>query len=191
MAMNLFEAWRPALLNAWLMCVPVVSAMACISVRRKDVARRMADMTGYNAREKVTVGAASLVPYAFIAETAFVPFGSGVAALAVGFAVYFLALIGLALTLRVLISTPSSQQFTNGPYQVSRHPLYVCATAVFTSICIVTGSPVLTLTLIPAVWLQHLMILAEERVCGLRYGPRYEDYCRKVPRYFAWPGRRA
>lgn len=80
-------------------------------------------------------------------------FGSGTVSLRspLDSAVYGQALIGLTLTVTVLIWTRSSRQFTNGPYTVSRHPLYVCTTAVFTSIFIVTLSPVLTLIMIPAV----------------------------------------
>jgi protein-S-isoprenylcysteine O-methyltransferase Ste14 len=37
-----------------------------------------------------------------------------------------------------------------------------------------------------AVWLQHFMILAEERVCREKYGAAFEKYLNQVPRYLCF-----
>lgn len=61
--------------------------------------------------------------------------------------------------------------------------MYVSATAVFLGICLVTANGVLSGYWVLLVVLQHFMILAEERICRLRYGEGFERYLQQVPRY--------
>ena len=88
-----------------------------------------------------------------------------------------------ASTLRVIVQTPSDQPFSAGPYCFSRNPLYVAATIVYVGICLATANPVLAGYLAIAVWLQHFMILAEERICREKFGVVFESYMKRVPRY--------
>ncbi len=48
--------------NAWLLAVPFLFPAFFVGIARQDVARRMADMGGYSAREKAFTIAASLAP---------------------------------------------------------------------------------------------------------------------------------
>jgi protein-S-isoprenylcysteine O-methyltransferase Ste14 len=184
--MELSGHFQPALSNAWPMCLPLIGSMAYVAAKRRDVARRMADLDGYSSQEKAIAIAASLAPYPFMVATIFTPLTPIVPLLALAFSLYLPAVVGFLLTLRVFMATPLSEPLTAGPFRLSRNPLYVSATAVFVSICLATASPLLTLWLVPLVLLQHLMIVGEERVCRDRFGATYESYCRSVPRYLAW-----
>jgi len=168
--------------NVWILCVPVVLGMAVCGLK-KGVAKRMSDMTGYNARERFYTIGASVAPYPFMVVAVWTPFTSIKPALYGGMALYLIGLGFFVATLYILAATPLDQPFSAGPYKVSRNPLYVAATILFFSICVVSLNVILFAITVILVVLQHLMILAEERVCRLRYGRTYEEYMKKVPRY--------
>ena len=49
--------------NGWLLCVPLILAGGVVTGLRSDVARRMADTSGYTRRERAIAAVASLLPY--------------------------------------------------------------------------------------------------------------------------------
>jgi protein-S-isoprenylcysteine O-methyltransferase Ste14 len=54
----------------------------------------------------------------------------------------------------------------------------------FLGACISIGSWLAIFLLLIAVVFYHFRILGEERACLNRYGEMYQDYMRRVPRYF-------
>jgi len=181
--MDLTPRFEPGLLNAWLLCVPLLAHGIIIVALRKDVARRMSDMTGYTSRERLVTAAASLAPYPWMALTVWTPFVPGLGWLIPGAAVYAAGLCSLVATVHVFLKTPPDKPFSEGIFKVSRNPLYVSATLMFLGISILTRNAVLLGFLIVNLVLQHFMILAEERVCRQKYGDWYGRYLEKVPRY--------
>lgn len=169
--------------NAWLLTLPLFLLMACMVGWRKDVVKRMSDMTGYTAREKFFTVSASIAPYPFMIATIWAPLISIPLLIYSGLMIYILGIALAVASLKVIIETPPDKPFTAGPYRFSRNPMYVAATAIFLGVCLATANLVLAGYLVIAVWLQHFMILAEERVCKEKYGRSFESYVRKVPRY--------
>jgi protein-S-isoprenylcysteine O-methyltransferase Ste14 len=168
--------------NAWLLCLPFLLA-GFIGILRKDVAKRMSDMTGYTARERFFTIAASLAPYPFMIATAWTPFSSAKPLLCFGLAVYVAGLASFASAISVFIKAPLDEPFTEGVYRISRNPLYVSTTMIFLGICLTTANVILFAYLIVLCVPQHFMILAEERICRGKFGASYEKYTREVPRY--------
>jgi protein-S-isoprenylcysteine O-methyltransferase Ste14 len=150
---------------------------------KKEICKRMSDMTGYGAKEKSFTVAASLTPYPFMLATVWTPFTTALPLLCLGLLLYVIGMVLFASTLRVIIQTPYDQAFNAGPYRLSRNPLYVAATIVLAGICLATANPFLAGYLAIIVWLQHFMILAEERICREKYGNVFESYMKRVPRY--------
>nr|MDA8101316.1 methyltransferase [Nitrospiraceae bacterium] len=160
-----------------------VPIFAAVTLVRRDVARRLGDMTGYTTREKAATVIASLSTYPFMVLTLFTPFSPNTTALIAGAAVYAAGLIGFLLSVLVFSKTPSQRPATGGVYRISRNPMYVSALFVFAGITIMTLDLRLAVALIVIAVLQHGMILAEERMCHGRYGRDYEEYLRRTPRY--------
>ncbi|NKI34089.1 isoprenylcysteine carboxylmethyltransferase family protein [Wenzhouxiangella sp. XN79A] len=82
----------------------------------------------------------------------------------------------------------ASQLVDRGVFAVSRNPMYVGFVAVllgaafdFDALSALTG-PVLL-----ALWLHRFQVLPEERILRERFGPLFEDYCRRVPRWLGLP----
>jgi protein-S-isoprenylcysteine O-methyltransferase Ste14 len=169
--------------NAWLMSVPFLALVACMVGRKRDVVKRMSDMTGYSRSEKLLTVSASLSPYPFTLATIWVPFTSSVLLICLGLLVYVLGMAILAASLNAIIETPLGEPFATGPYLFSRNPIYVGATAVLLGICLATVNLGLFVYVVVATLLQHFMILAEERICRIKFGALFDRYTERVPRY--------
>jgi len=181
--MSLQPAFEPGLLNAWLLCIPLFAQMIYFITIKPDIARRMSDMSGYDTKEKLFTVAASVAPYPFMLATVWTPFTSILPFLCIGLLIYMFGIALFFLTLKVIIETPRGELFSSGPYRISRNPLYVAATAVYLGICIATANIILFLYLALAVFPQHFMIIAEERICKQRYHSSYGKYMEQVCRY--------
>lgn len=169
--------------NAWWMCLPFLLVGMLVSTLRTDVARRMADMTGYTRTERLFTIGASLVPYPFMALCIFTPFTANTFLLVAGGVIYTVGMVIFASTTLIFLNTPSGQPLLTGPYRFSRNPLYVSASLVFLGITLATSHVLLIVLLVFMVFLQHFMILAEERSCMERFGATYREYMQRVPRY--------
>jgi len=169
--------------SAWPLSLFFIVLGIFFVVGKKDIARRMADMTGYTTREKVFTTLASIAPYPFMVATVWIPFTDIRPLLYLGVLLYIIGMVLFMLSIVIIIKTPQNEPFVSGPYRFSRNPMYVAATIIFTSICFATANIVLACYLVIAVILQHFMILAEERICVAKFGPRFEDYLNRVPRY--------
>lgn len=175
--------FEPGIGNAWLLSLPFLILVTGMAGMKKDLVKRMSDMTGYTAREKFFTVCASLAPYLFMIATIWIPLVSTLPMLCLGLLVYFLGTVLCVASLKVIIATSPDEPFTTGPYRFSRNPMYVSATVVFIGICLATASFLLAGYLAIAVLFQHFMILAEERTCRLKYGESFDRYLRRVPRY--------
>jgi protein-S-isoprenylcysteine O-methyltransferase Ste14 len=173
------------LFNAWLLCVPLLIAGVWIAGTRRDVAKRMSDMTGYSAREKLFTVVASLAPYPFMLLTVWTPFTSTTGLLMAGIGLYLTGMGFFVSTIRAFSAAPPHQVILRGPYRLSRNPLYVSNALVFLGLCLVTANPVLLALLVALLIPQHFMILAEERACVRQYEASYLHYAKTIPRYLA------
>ena len=169
--------------NAWLLSLPFFALGVWFMGLKRDIAKRMSDMTGYSVREKLFTVEASIAPYPFMLATVWIPFTAMPSLVCIGISFYIIGMALFAVSLKVIIQTPHDEPFSSGPYRFSRNPLYVAATIVFMGICLSTANIALSVYLVITVLPQHFMILAEERICKEKYGAAFENYLKTVPRY--------
>ena len=75
---------------------------------------------------------------------------------------------------------------TDGPYSICRHPLYVGSLLLGVSAGLFLESPLfLVALLLVAMLYMNATVAVEEGVLRARHGERYDEYARRVPRY--WP----
>lgn len=100
-------------------------------------------------------------------------------------------LIG-ALAIRTLIrhkttvmpTQPSEHLVTNGPFALSRNPIYLAYVIILFGAGFVSGNLwFMALALACAFAINRLAIAGEEAHLSLRFGKRYRDYSRKVRRW--------
>jgi protein-S-isoprenylcysteine O-methyltransferase Ste14 len=178
-------SFRPSPWNAWLLFLPLLGVGVYTSAARKDVARRLADMTGYRADEKFFTVAASVAPYPLMLVSVGTPFTQVDAALVSGLGFYLLGLVGFLGALRAFVRNPPAELCAEGVYRWSRNPLYLSATCMFFGVALATLNLVLFGILVVMLPLQHRMIQAEERACRQKHGDRFLEYAARVPRYLA------
>ena len=73
---------------------------------------------------------------------------------------------------------------TNGTFSISRNPIYVAFITFFIGIFVAYPSIVTTVFLIIITITIHRQILREETFLKTHYGTEYEEYCKRVRRYF-------
>jgi len=79
---------------------------------------------------------------------------------------------------------PATAILTEGPYQISRNPIYIGLTAVYAGIGIAADAPWVWLLLLPALVVMHYgVILREERYLERKFGKEYLDYKASVRRW--------
>jgi hypothetical protein len=79
---------------------------------------------------------------------------------------------------------------TSGPYSVIRNPLYAGTFFIMSGFCLLVDDPEnIFIVLGPLAGLYYLQIRHEERVLAEKYGARWADYVRTVPRLIPrrWP----
>ena len=133
---------------------------------------------------------------AIVQALADVPFGFGRPAVIVGWVLVALFVVwnGWCLVLfarrgtGLLPGQETSTLLREGPYRVSRNPLYLGLLVVYAGAGLVVGSW-MVLALIPLAWagLRWGAIAPEERYLHGRLGAAYDDYCRRVPRWLGVP----
>jgi protein-S-isoprenylcysteine O-methyltransferase Ste14 len=99
-------------------------------------------------------------------------------------------LFGLILQLTVLFTLRNAKPdkpFITGPYQFSRHPIYLGLFLMIISISIMSLSWLFLLIAITFAIPLLLTAPAEERYCLNTYGKEYQDYMKRTPRWIGIP----
>lgn len=102
----------------------------------------------------------------------------------IAFLTYFIGII-LLLISTIDFSKPNSTELKiTGLYRFSRNPMYMGYFMYFFGCTIITKSLVLFIVLIVFQVSSHWLIIAEEKWCIEYFGDPYEEYRKKVRRYF-------
>lgn len=172
--------------NTWILLIPFILISIYIPIKRKDIAKRMSDMTGYTSKEKMFTVIASIMPYPFLIFTIWLSFSGSKLSLVSGGFFYLTGMTMFISSIKVIVQTPENEMFKSGPYRFSRNPMYVSAAMIFTGICLISGRSLLLCYLAVMFIFQHLMILAEERICKEKFGRPFIEYMRSTPRYLIY-----
>ena len=76
---------------------------------------------------------------------------------------------------------------TGGPFQYSRNPIYAAAVTLgWPALCVVSNSRYLLFSMLPFfLYLQLVVIPAEEEMHGRLFGSKFDAYCTSVPRWIS------
>lgn len=95
----------------------------------------------------------------------------------------FVAIAGRAWTLLYIGGRKNAVLVTDGPYSISRNPLYLFSLIGIAGIGAQTGSLLLTvLVLVSAYFAFDIAIRGEEAYLASRFGHRFREYCVSTPR---------
>lgn len=140
----------------------------------------------YIAALAVAIILAYLVPLPWITEPiSDLLFAAGIILVLVAVAMIALAFQALKrASTTVRPDRPAEHLVTDGPFALTRNPLYLADTIALIGIGLIAGSAwFLILAIIAAFATQKLAIEREERHLDTRFGKKYRDYCRRVRRW--------
>jgi protein-S-isoprenylcysteine O-methyltransferase Ste14 len=80
-------------------------------------------------------------------------------------------------------ATPKNDPVTAGLYKVTRNPQFIGLFVANVGASLIVGSWVVFIIVVIMQVSLHLRILSEEKSCIARYGEKYREYMRRVPRY--------
>jgi protein-S-isoprenylcysteine O-methyltransferase Ste14 len=116
-----------------------------------------------------------------LAEISAARFVTGLALIAVGTALHIWSKASL---------WQNRQLSTDGPYRFTRNPFYVANLLIDGGLMVVIARwEVAVPGLIAWAWVYHRTIQQEEATLRALFGAAFEEYCRRVPRFFPLPGR--
>jgi steroid 5-alpha reductase family enzyme len=182
--MCLITDFKISWLNAWLGCIPIVISMIIIFVPNKESLKRASDMSSYTMKEKTRAFVSSFIFFGAMLYAVTVPLKLGTMWFYIGLVIYVLGLIPYVVSMSNFVSTPLNTPVTRGVYKLSRNPIYFFSALTLLGIGIAGGSGLMVFLAILYAILNHLTILAEEKVCSDKYGESYHKYTKTVPRYF-------
>ncbi len=79
---------------------------------------------------------------------------------------------------------PVTAIVTDGPYQYTRNPMYLCFMLWFAGLALMAGAPLMLLMLFPLFYfLDQHVIVPEEEYLAAKFGETYLDYKAKVRRW--------
>jgi protein-S-isoprenylcysteine O-methyltransferase Ste14 len=111
--------------------------------------------------------------------------GLGAAAMTIGIAIMLWGLATFARARTPIIpDRPARSLVASGPYRISRNPMYLGLTILYTGLALVLNMA-WPLVLLPVVLLvlTSTVIVHEERHLRASFGASYEEYCRRVRRW--------
>lgn len=80
--------------------------------------------------------------------------------------------------------SPAPVLVTEGPFRLSRNPMYLGLVAIAAGLTLATGVAANAwVTVAFAIWLNHAYVLPEERFLRERFGAAFDSYARRVPRW--------
>jgi protein-S-isoprenylcysteine O-methyltransferase Ste14 len=110
----------------------------------------------------------------------------------IGLIICFGSLVWFALTLKAfgqsfrvgIDESTKDKLIVSGTFAISRNPLYLAVLAFIAGMILIHPNLIACIALVFFFAMTHRQIIREERFLKSHYGAEYEEYCRKVRRYF-------
>jgi len=82
------------------------------------------------------------------------------------------------------VRKPATTLVTDGPYRISRNPMYLAATLLYAGVAIAFAKPVTLALLAPCLWVMHWGVIArEEKYLEDKFGDDYRAFRSRVRRW--------
>lgn len=101
-----------------------------------------------------------------------------------GLSLYLTGLVLAAITSINFVTTPLDRPVVKGIYRFSRNPGYLTNYIMVLAVTLLSSAWMFIVLLIAHMVAMHFVILSEESQCRQKYGVEYQQYLKKVPRYF-------
>ncbi len=183
--MSLTPDFELGILNAWIFMLPVV---AITIFGPRILGERGCEEDPYpTTKEKKASTVGSILPFALIAYSIFLPIKLDTAWFLAGVSIYLLGALLIALAVFDFRTTPKDRPVTKGIYRYSRNPMYLGTFMFFGGTAIAGLSWIFIALTGVFIILTQITVIAEERSCLQKYGKAYQEYMNHIPRWLGMP----
>jgi len=189
--MNVFADHSFGFFNLWLLmllyALPILVTVVCRRGVFRPTTSRFA--SSRNRREYLLFIASKMTMLVYFLYSVVLPMHLDTVVVLVGLVVYMLGFIFYLAAWITIAASGGAKVISNGPYRVSRHPVYLSSAVCFVGAGVVSGS-IVYLGLSILVGASHMRnALAEEKICLETYGDEYRRYAAGTPRWLGCPVR--
>jgi len=190
--MSWLPVFKIGLWNAWILMlyVPLLSPIMRVvdkAVGTSEIYKKMGGDVPYQKAEKKAYVIYTIVQFALLAYSIFLPLKLGTLWFYAGIAIYLVGLVMLLITFVNIAAMPLGKPFTQGIYRYSRHPGYLSLFITFVGVGVASASWVFLLLSVVSIILQSSSVVAEERTCLEIFGGEYQEYLERTPRWIGIP----
>ncbi|MDD1776477.1 MAG: isoprenylcysteine carboxylmethyltransferase family protein, partial [Candidatus Methanomethylicus sp.] len=192
-SMSIIPAFELGWWNAWILmsCAMLpdllIYALSGRLVNKDALNKGAANVPMPNRSERIASTIASLLPFAAIFYSIFLPLAADPSWLLTGIGTYLLGMIIRTAAIFDFLRTDVDKPVTKGTYRFSRNPQYLGMFLVLAGVGIAGSSWLLILVALAFLALLNASIVAEERYCLQRYGEAYREYMDSTHRWFGLP----
>jgi protein-S-isoprenylcysteine O-methyltransferase Ste14 len=187
--MSLVPAFEIGLWNAWTFMSCFILQMLVVMLLSKRVWQRSghpADIKKSKTEKRAgTIGNA--VWGLATLYSIFLPLKLGTLWFFIGFPIFFLGVMMLAIATADFAVAPSESPITQGIYAFSRHPMYLSSFIIYIGTGIATASWVFLVLGLTNIFWVRTEARVEERYCLEKYGDFYRKYMDRTPRWLGLP----
>ncbi len=183
--MEFFPTLSLGWLNGWIF-LAIFLGIFGIFVKwcPKEVVARLYDEEGWTKFQKRATTAAKIFGAVHFILLIFTPINFGTIEFIVGLILFIFGTVGMSIAIINFKNAPVNKPITIGLYKISRNPQIVSLYVVSLGTSFIVNSGIALLVVLASVLCSHFRILGEERRLTEQYGESYEEYKKKVPRYF-------
>jgi protein-S-isoprenylcysteine O-methyltransferase Ste14 len=153
----------------------------------KKILQKLGADRSLSDNEKTLLNIYSLLFYAIIAYSVFLPLELATVWFYTGLIIYLLGVTIETVAMINFFTTAVDKPVNKGIYRFSRNPMYLGIFLIFLGTSIACVSLIfLILTTIFTV-LSHFVVVYEERFCAQKYASPYQEYLNRIPRWIGPP----
>lgn len=187
--MSLVPVFEIGIWNAWIfMSVFILQMLAVMLLGKRVWARSSlpADVARNKTEKRAGIIGNSIWGLATL-YSIFLPLKLGTLWFYIGFPIFFLGVMILAIATADFAVAPAERPITQGTYAFSRHPLYLSSFIIYIGTGIATASWLFFLLGAANVFWVRTEARVEERHCLEKYGDSYRQYMKRTPRWLGIP----
>jgi protein-S-isoprenylcysteine O-methyltransferase Ste14 len=190
--MFLLPEFELGLWNAWIFMVYVVFSNFLPYVLSgklidKRVLKKLGADLSRSGNEKILLNIYSVLFFAIVAYSVFLPLELGTVWFYVGLIIYVAGVIIETVAMMNFFTTAVDEPVNKGIYRFSRNPMYFGMFLIFLGTSIACVSLILLMLTTIFMILSHLVVVYEERFCTQKYGNSYQEYQNRIPRWIGIP----
>ena len=178
---NLEICW----VNGWVfLAIHVLILVILFKTSSRDVSMRLLDRKNWIKLQRAFTVVGKLFTLINLILIILTPLKIGSIEFIVGTILFSVGLIGISIATINFKNAPFNIPITTGLYKISRNPQQIMIDIIFLGYCLIIGSWFSMILLIISIFCTHFSILGEEKRLLEQYGESYEEYKKKVSRYF-------